>query len=189
MSTFRLFVQHYRFCGQPTKNVYRRRRVRTGISLLEVILAIGILGGSIAALSSVVLNGVAAATDAKNRLMAELLCEQQMAQLLVNNLMPTPVSDQPLPSSDPTMSYTLSVQSQPAPLNGLLFVQVSVTAQSADGFGDPLTVSLVRWMLDPTLGLEQLEAEEQAATEEAAAAESSMESSGSASGSSAGGAP
>lgn len=61
---------------------------RGGISLLEVILAIGILGASIAALSSVVMNGAAAATDAKNRSMAQLLCEQQMAQLLINNIMP-----------------------------------------------------------------------------------------------------
>lgn len=148
---------------------------RQGVSLLEVILAIGILGASIAALSSVVMNGAAAATDAKNRAMAQLLCEQQMAQLLINNIMPMPVSEQPLVSPDPTMAYTLSVQTQPAPMNGLLTVQVSVTSQTSDGFGDPLTVSLVRWMIDPTLGLETLEAEEEAAEAEAAAAESSTE--------------
>lgn len=156
-----------------------RCKTRRGISLLEVILAIGILGGSIAALSSVVMNGAAAAIDAKNRAMAQLLCEQQMAQLLINNITPMPISEQPLASPNPTMAYMLSVQVQPATMNGLLLVQVSVTSQSSDGFGDPLTVSLTRLMLDPNLGLEQLEAEEEAAAEEAASGETSEESSGS----------
>lgn len=152
---------------------------RCGISLLEVILAIGILGASMAALSSVVMTGASAATDAKNRLMAQLLCEQQMAQLLVNNITPMPVTEQPLQSPDPAMTYTYSVQTQQAPLNGLLTVQVSVTSLAADGFGEPLTVSLIRWMIDPNLGLEQLEAEEEAAEEEQASLDASMESTGS----------
>ena len=150
---------------------------RSGISLLEVILSIGILGASIAALSSVVMNGAGAAIDAKNRAMAQMLCEQQMAQLLINNIMPVAVNGQPLMSPDPNMSYTLSVLVQPAPLNGLLIIQASVTGTASNGTEDGLTVSLVRWMVDPNLGLEDLEAEEEAAAEEAAAAEESSDAS------------
>jgi Tfp pilus assembly protein PilV len=156
--------------------IITRGKRRQGISLLEVILAIGIMGAAMAALSSVVMNGAGAAIDARSRAMAQMLCEQQMAQLLISNIMPTAVSEQPLQSPDPYLTYTLSTQIQPAPLNGLLAVQVSVTGTAVDGSQEPLTVSLVRWMIDPNLGLEQAEADEKAAAEEAAAAEADMSS-------------
>lgn len=146
------------------------RNRRRAISLLEVVLAIAILGGSLAALSSVVLNGADAAIDARDRAMAQLLCERQMAQVLLSSGPPVPVNDQPIASPDPLTSFTATVETQPAPLNGLLAIRVSVTAQSADGSGQPTTVSLIRWMVDPILGLEAAEAEEKAAAEEAASA-------------------
>ncbi|WP_164103088.1 prepilin-type cleavage/methylation domain-containing protein [Candidatus Laterigemmans baculatus] len=134
------------------------------------MLAIAILGGSLAALSSVVLNGADAAIDARNRALAQLLCERQMAQVLLSNGPPVPINEQPVESPDPTTMYLASVQVQPAPLQGLLAIQVSITAQAADGSGPPTTVSLIRWMVDPALGLEAAEAEEKAAADEAAAA-------------------
>lgn len=143
---------------------------RSGISLLEVILAIAILGGSLAALSSVVISGADAAIDARMRSMAQLLCEGQMAQLLLNNVQPVPVQDQPIASPDPNTAFTLTVETQPAPLSGLLAIRVIVTGRAPDGSGRPASVSLVRWMVDPQLGLEAAEAEEKAMAEEAAAA-------------------
>ncbi len=59
----------------------------------------------------------------------------------------------------------------PAPLDGLLAIRVSVRVADPDG-GTPLaTYQLTRWMIDPALGLEQLEAEEEAMQEEMAARE------------------
>jgi type II secretory pathway pseudopilin PulG len=142
-----------------------------GISLLEVILAIAIMGGSIAALSSVVMNGASAATDARDRALAQMLCEQQMAQLLIQNIMPVAVNEQPLQSPDPNLTFTLTTQINPAPLNGLLSIQMLVSGQAMDSSQNPVQVMLVRWMIDPNLGLEQAEADEQAAAEEAAGGE------------------
>jgi hypothetical protein len=66
-------------------------------------------------------------------------------------------------------SFELSVEVQPGQLAGILLIRVLVEAQNPDG-GEPLArFSLVRWMIDPALGLEELEAEEEAAREEAAA--------------------
>lgn len=143
---------------------------RRGISLLEVVLAIAILGGSLAALSSVVMTGADAALDARTRSLAQLLCEGQMAQILLNNMQPVPVQDQPIASPDPTTAFTLAVESEPAPLNGLLAIRVTVSGQGSDGSGQPVNVSLVRWMVDPLLGLEAAEAEEKASAAAAAQA-------------------
>lgn len=148
---------------------------RPGISLLEVVLAIAILGGSLAALSSVVMTGADAAIDARNRSLAQLLCEGQMAQILLSNVQPVPVQDQPIASPDPSTAFTVSVESERAPLNGLLAIRVTVSGQGADGSGQPARVSLIRWMVDPQLGLEAAEAEEKALAAEAAAAGSSTE--------------
>ncbi len=163
--------------------------VKRGISLMEVILAIGILGASLAALSSVVMNGANASLDARDRAVAQMQCEQQMAQVLIANIHPLPVIDQPIPSLDPSTQLLLNVQSTMAPLNGLLVVKVSVSAGPTDLSRTPVTVSLMRWMIDPNLGLEQAEADEKAAEEEAAAAASSSASSGSAPSGASGGAP
>lgn len=146
---------------------------RTGISLLEVILAIAILGGSLAALSSVVITGADASIDARMRTMAQLLCEGQMAQLLLSNVQPVPVQEQPIASPEPNTAFTLTVETQPAPISGLLAIRVTVTGRGADGSGRPASVSLVRWMVDPQLGLEAAEAEEKALAAEAAAAATS----------------
>lgn len=145
---------------------------RRGISLLEVVLAIAILGGSLAALSSVVMSGADAALDARTRSLAQLLCERQMTQVLLGNVQPVPVQSQPIASPDLTTAFTVTVESEPAPLNGLLAIRVTVSGQGADGSGVPVKVSLVRWMVDPQLGLEAAEAEEKALAEEAAAASS-----------------
>lgn len=149
----------------------RRAIQRRAISLLEVILAIAILGGSLAALSTVVLTGADAAIDARDRTMAQLLCERQMTQTLLSSGTPVPINDQPVSSPDPLSNFTATVEIQPAPVSGLLAIRVSVTGRASDGSGQPTTVSLVRWMVDPMLGLEAAEAEEKAAAEEAAAGE------------------
>ena len=57
--------------------------------------------------------------------------------------------------------------------DGALLIRVVVEVQNPDG-GVPLArYSLVRWMIDPALGLEELEEEEEAAREEAAGVEGS----------------
>jgi hypothetical protein len=151
------------------------KSARKGISLLEIILAIGILGGSLAALSSIVLIGADAALDARDRALAQLKCEHQMALLLVAGVQPMPVVDQPLPHDDPSTDVRMTIESQMAPLNGMLVVRVTVHVGPTDGSREPVAVSLYRWMIDPSLGLEAAEAAEE---EAAAAAEESSSSAG-----------
>lgn len=146
-------------------------RIRHGVSLLEVVLSIAILGGALAALSSIVLTGADAATDGRDRIQAQLLCEQQLAQVLLNGVSPTPYVDQPLTAPGATSQFTATLEVQPAPLQGLLALRMTVKGTEPGAATPGVTVSMTRWWVDPLLGLEQLEAEEQAAAEEAAAAE------------------
>ena len=150
--------------------IHRIRSTRRGISLLEIVLSIGIMGASLAVLSTIVLNGSDAALDAKDRAIAQMLCEQQIAQTLLNNVTPIPYVDQPLNTPDASSTYTATLQTQQGQIQGILLLSMTVKGTSSDSTRDPVAVTLTRMMVDPALGLEQLEADEKAAAEEEAAA-------------------
>lgn len=153
--------------------VSRRNRCRRGISLLEIILSIAILGGALAALSTVVMTGADAAAEARDRAIAQMLCEQQLAQIVLNTTTPpTTFTDSVIQSPDPSSTSTASLEVLPGPMTGILSLKMTVSLGPADGSRPPVQISLSRWMVDPMLGLEQLEAEEKAAAEAASGATS-----------------
>ncbi|MEC8241836.1 MAG: prepilin-type N-terminal cleavage/methylation domain-containing protein, partial [Planctomycetota bacterium] len=61
--------------------ITRRCARRRGLSLLEVILAIAILGGAIAAIGELVRLGVRSASYAQQQTLAHLLCDTRMAEI------------------------------------------------------------------------------------------------------------
>lgn len=157
---------------------------RRGFSLLEILLAMAILGGSLAVLSQIVGTGGDAARSAKELAMARLLCQSKLAEVMVTatTVMPTTVPSTPVPSpdseSDTVFNYGVDVA--PAAMDGLLAIRVSVEAVNPEGDGPAVAnYSITRWIIDPTLGLEQLEADANAeaqADAEAGAAASATDS-------------
>ena len=149
-------------------------RNRAGFSLLEILLALSILGGGLAVLSRIADTGITAAREARDLSVARMLCQSKLSQLLLDSssgISPQSVPLGPLESFDSqsTTPFFYSVEVQPAPLDGLLMIRVMVEARDPSE-GPPLArYALVRWMIDPALGLEEAEAEEQALREEAAA--------------------
>ena len=147
---------------------------RSGFSMLEMLLALAILGTSLAVLAQLADVGTSAAREARALAMARLACQTKLSELLLNSTTmgqsPTAVVDAPVDSFDSqsTLSFTYSVEVMPAPLDGMLAVRLSVKAL---GGNDEVlaTYALERWMIDPALGLEELEMEEEAAREEIAA--------------------
>ena len=139
---------------------------RGGFSLLEIMLALAILGGAMAVLSQIAGTGTDAAQEARSLAAARMLCQTKLAEILID---PT-VSPQSVPpttvapfDSESTAEFTYMIEVQAAPIDGLLALRITVEATSANG-GTPLaTYSLERWIVDPALGLEQVEAEAQAA--------------------------
>ena len=150
---------------------------RKGFSLLEILLALAILGGSLALLSRIAETGTSAAREARDLSVARILTQSKLSELLLDS-MSTGVSPQSVAptlvesfDSQSTTPFYYGVDVQPAPLDGLLAIKVTVEAQNPND-GPPLArYSVVRWMVDPALGLEQAEADEEAMREDAAAAE------------------
>ena len=143
-----------------------------GFSLLEMLLALAILGGSLALLSRIAETGTGAAREARDLSIARILCQARLSELLLeaaNGASPQSVPLTPLESFDSasTTPFFYSVEVQPGQLDGLLSIRITVEAQNPNG-GPPLArYALVRWMIDPALGLEEAEAEEELMKEEA----------------------
>lgn len=128
---------------------------RRGLTLLEVILAILILGLSMIALGHLVRLGSQAAVDAKNLSEAQVLCESKMSELSAG-LLPLQSSSSASVESAPLWKYTIAVSTSELP--GLLLVEVAVQ-QDPTQFNMPITYSLYRYMLDPDYQPEELSAE------------------------------
>lgn len=135
---------------------------RRGFSLLEIMLALAILGGAMAVLSQIAGTGTDAAREARSLATARVLCQTKLAEILIDpTVSPQSVPPTPIASFDSasTAEFSYMVEVQPAPIDGLLALRVTVKAVDPNE-GPPLaTYSLDRWIIDPALGLEQAEAE------------------------------
>ncbi len=143
---------------------------RRGFSLLEILLALAILGGSMAVLSQIASTGVDAAREARDLSMARIICQSKLSEAMLTGTTPVSITTAPVASIDSQSltEFVYSVEVMPGQLDGLLSIRVQVDALDSDS-GTPLvSFSLVRWMIDPSLGLEEAEAEEAAAAEAAA---------------------
>ena len=137
---------------------------------MEILLALAILGGSLAILSRIVDTGISAAREARDLSIARMICQAKLSEVLLNSTSGFSPQTQPMTpvdsfDSQSTTPFSFSVEVQPGQLGGILLIRVLVEAEDPDG-GEPIArYSLVRWMIDPALGLEELEAEEEAARE------------------------
>ncbi|GAA5510788.1 type II secretion system protein [Novipirellula caenicola] len=150
----------------------RPTQKRNGFSLLEILLSIAILGGSLAVLSQLALTGTDAAREARELSVARILCQTKLSEILLQDISPQSLPMSPVESADTgsMIPFQYSVEVQPGSLDGLLSVRVTVEATDPDSGVAIATYALTRWMIDPALGLAEAEAEEEAA-EEAEAAE------------------
>ncbi len=150
-----------------------RKKTRLGFSLLEILLSLAILGGALAVLSQIAGTGGDAAREARDLVMARIICQSKLSEMLLTRTVPTSVVSMPVTSidSESLTEFVYSIQVQPGQLQGILAVRVQVDAVNPGGGVPLVSFSLDRWMVDPTLDLEGAEAEELAA-QEAAAGES-----------------
>lgn len=126
-------------------------RLRRGFSLLEVILALMILGMALASLGELARLGLRNGVVACDRNQAALLCESRMAEILAAGTIPDAVEGEELDNpTDPTgPTWLCSVTVESTDQDSLMAVRVTVI-QDLPAEKRPVQFSLVRWMLDTT---------------------------------------
>ena len=128
-----------------------------GLSLLEVVLAIAILGGSMAVLGQLINIGHSAAIDARDLSEAQILCDTKVSEVSAGVIPSTSVSDAELIEA-PGWQYTLVVEKHGA-IEGLLVVDCTVN-QNPSEFSLPVSFRLVRLIPDPAYEAELKEFDE-----------------------------
>ncbi len=128
-----------------TRPAPRRRARRAGLSLLEVILSIAILGGAMVVIGQLFNLGYRSALQVRMRSDANLLCDSKMAELAAGVLPVTSSGNQQIPES-PGWNYSVDVQ--PSQQIGLLIATVTVE-QNAEVSSVPVSMSIVRFLPDP----------------------------------------
>jgi Tfp pilus assembly protein PilV len=128
----------------------RRPTAPRGITLFEVLLAIAILGGSMVAIGEMMRTGSRSAIEAREVTRAQLYAETIIAEIAAGVLPSQAVNDQPH-ANDPDWLY--SIQSDSTSQAGLLMIQVTMRQANVPPNKRPLSFSLVRWMVDPSIDL------------------------------------
>ena len=118
-------------------------RRRNGFSLLEVILAIAILGGAMAVILQLVNLGMRSAVAARQRSEANLQCDTKMAEMSAGILELKDYSLTPVPEN-PDWLFSATVQESSN--LGLLVVTMAVQQANVD---NPISVQIVRFVPDP----------------------------------------
>ncbi|NQU26576.1 MAG: prepilin-type N-terminal cleavage/methylation domain-containing protein [Candidatus Nealsonbacteria bacterium] len=129
---------------------------RDGFSILEVILALAILAGSIAVLGEVASLGMRNAQVAGHLTHAQLLCEGKLAEITAGITAPDPVRDVQfeLPVGDGKIAWVYSIDVMDIDEDGLVAVCVTVR-QNLPPNKRPVTCSLIRWIVDPQIELSE----------------------------------
>src|SRR5437016_2247783 len=118
---------------------------RRGLSLLEVILAIAILGGSLATIGQLIHIGARNAAQARDLTMAQLYAESQMNRFASSIEIPDTVRDA---KYDDGGMYVYSVDKSMGDITGVM--AVTVTVKQAPGTSiHPVSFALSRWIADP----------------------------------------
>jgi general secretion pathway protein I len=153
-------------------------------TLIEVILALVVLGGALAILGEVMQLANSSAVDARAETQAQLLASSVMDEIMAGVQDDSPVTRQPLDSDDAT-GWLYSVETGTSDVEGV-FPLVVIVEQDLEPRFNPVKFRLVRWM--PTVAETSENEEEAAADQEGASREGAGQSGGgAASGSGAGG--
>jgi general secretion pathway protein I len=141
----RFFSTHLGFINKRGTPLIAPRKSPSGLTLLEIILSIAILGVSMVVIGNMFYLGARSAMRARLRSDANILCDAKMAELAAGILPLSGVNGQTIPEN-PQWSYSLDVQ--PSLQRGLLMA--TITVQQADANSStPMSLSIVRFVPDP----------------------------------------
>lgn len=120
-------------------------RPRSGFSLLEVLLATGILVGCLVVLSELANIGRIHASVAQDGAVAARICQTKLNEILAGVAPVASVHEEPVEDT-PGWWYSVEVESPRQP--GVVALRVTV-GMDENSSGRPVEFSLVRWVRDP----------------------------------------
>src|SRR5215471_4766174 len=124
---------------------HRSYRLRRGLSLMEVILAIAILGGSLATIGQLIRIGARNAAEARDLTMAQLYAESQMNRLASGIETLDKVDNA---QYDDAGNYVYSVDVWATDVTGVMAATVTVK-QAPETTSRPISYTLSRWIVEP----------------------------------------
>jgi len=120
----------------------RRRAARSAFTLLEVLLALAILVGSLAVIGELGRRGLTDSRRAAALAVAQLHCESKLAEITAGIVTPAAVNGVPL-ETDPEWLYSVTIDST----TDLELIAVRVTvSENLPPENNPAEFTLVRWM-------------------------------------------
>jgi prepilin-type N-terminal cleavage/methylation domain-containing protein len=142
-------------------------RHRRGLSLLEVILAIAILGGALATIGELIRIGARNAAIARDLTTAQLYCESKMSEVAAGAVDLDMQGTEPL---DEAGEWMCTVESAEVDQQELIGITVTV-GQNPDLFARPVSFTMTRWIIDPEYAAEcaAIDAQAKAQAKQAAA--------------------
>jgi type II secretion system protein I len=136
-----------RFSNSASSRIFRAADSNSGFTLLEIILALAILAGSLAALGEVMRLADQNATLTEGETQAQILAASLMDELVSGARQLSAVSQAGLESdADPPWVYSVDIQN--TQYEELVSVRVSVE-QQLEARLQPARFELVRWMPNP----------------------------------------
>ncbi|XZE44461.1 type IV pilus modification PilV family protein [Pirellulaceae bacterium SH467] len=140
--------------GRSQGLVGKHRASRHGLSLLEVVLALAILAVSAALLAQITRQATDNAMSAQKLAQAQMLCESKMAEVLVGAIPMEPLDwtlneDGSLPGQ-----WYYRLESSTTERENMIGLRLAVTDNPNPVTGSPELFFIVRWVIDPSLGLD-----------------------------------
>ncbi len=134
-------------------------RVRYGLTLLEVIIALGIFLASMSAISQLISNGTQASIQGRLMTQAIMRCESKMAEVIAGVEAMEAVEDVPFADDE---NWLWSMEVVAGPEEGLLELYVFVQYVGGSTLSNT-SFSLNRFVRDPQIWVDAALAEEEAA--------------------------
>jgi len=142
------------FHSLSAKAIFSRseRQQCSGLSLLEVMLALAILGASLAAIGELVRIGARNAEMARDLTTAQLLCESTMAEIQLGFLAMQSVGPIQVTDLQYQQEWLYTITIAPIDQEGLTSVWVQIE-QNPEVFSRPVAFAATRWMIDPSVAV------------------------------------
>lgn len=132
-------------------------RIRSGLSLLEVLLALSILGVAGAILSQIISTAADNSIRAEKLSRAQMIADSKMSEVVAGLVQPQSVPFNVAQTDFDGTVWYYELQVVPSEQQNMLGIQMTITDDPNGIGGMPIVYRLTRAIIDPSLGLDQPE--------------------------------